>query len=204
MILKVGLTGGLASGKSTVAGRLRENGIPVLDADLIVRDLYRAGGAGARAVAGAFGPEFLSPDASVDRRKLSAHVFHDPAALARLNGLIHPLVHEAQARWFQDLEAKGKPLGVIEATLLVETGGRQRFDVLVTVSAPADARLARAVRRSGETDPNEFVRRMSAQLSDAEREQVADIVLHADGTKEELLERVDGLARELKGRAGGS
>jgi dephospho-CoA kinase len=204
MTLKVGLTGGLASGKSTVAARLRENGIPVLDADLIVHDLYRAGGAGARAVADAFGPEYLSPDASVDRRKLSAHVFHDSAALARLNGVIHPLVREAQARWFKDLEANGVPLGVIEATLLVETGGRQRFDVLVAVSAPADARLARAVRRSGESDPNEFVRRMSAQLSDAEREKAADIVLHADGTKEELLKRVDGLARELKERAGGS
>ncbi|HEX5855691.1 MAG TPA: dephospho-CoA kinase [Thermoanaerobaculia bacterium] len=204
MILKVGLTGGLASGKSTVAGRLRESGIPVLDADLIVHDLYRAGGAGARAVADAFGPEFLSPDASVDRRKLSAHVFHDTAALARLNGLIHPLVREAQARWFAGLGAKGAPLGVIEATLLVETGGRERFDVLVAVSAPADARLARAVRRSGETDPNEFARRMSAQLPDAEREKAADIVLHADGTKEELLKRVDELARELKGRAGGS
>ncbi len=204
MILKVGLTGGLASGKSTVAGRLRENGIPVLDADLIVHDLYRAGGAGARAVADAFGPEFLSPDASVDRRKLSAHVFHDSAALARLNGLIHPLVREAQARWFADLEAKGELLGVIEATLLVETGGRQRFDVLVAVSAPADARLARAVRRSGETDPNEFVRRMSAQLPDAEREKAADIVLHADGAKEELLKKVDELARGLKGRAAGS
>jgi dephospho-CoA kinase len=198
MILKVGLTGGLASGKSTVAGRLRENGIPVLDADLIVHDLYCAGGAGARAVADAFGPEYLSPDASVDRRKLSAHVFHDSAALARLNGVIHPLVREAQARWFKDLEVNGEPLGVIEATLLVETGGRQRFDVLVAVSAPADARLARAVRRSGESDPNEFVRRMSAQLPDAEREKAADIVLHADGTKEELLEKVDALAVELR------
>jgi dephospho-CoA kinase len=198
MILKVGLTGGLASGKSTVAARLRENGIPVLDADLIVHDLYRAGAAGARAVAEAFGREFLMPDGSVDRRKLSAHVFHDEAALARLNGLIHPLVRDTQARWFQELEAKGEPIGVIEATLLVETGGRQRFDVLVAVSAPADVRLARAVRRSGETDPNEFVRRMAAQFSDAAREEVADVVLHADGAKEELLGKVDALAVELK------
>jgi dephospho-CoA kinase len=198
MILKVGLTGGLASGKSTVAGRLRQNGIPVLDADLIVHDLYRAGGTGARAVANAFGPEFLAPDSSVDRRRLSTHVFHNAPELARLNSLIHPLVREAQALWFADLEAKGEALGVVEATLLVETGGRQRFDVLVAVSAPADARLARAVRRSGETDPNEFVRRMSAQLPDAEREKAADIVVHADGEKEELLKKVDELARELR------
>jgi dephospho-CoA kinase len=204
MILKVGLTGGLASGKSTVAGRLRENGVPVLDADLIVRDLYREGSEGARAVAQAFGPEFLAADGSVDRPKLSAHVFHDPPSLARLNAVIHPLVRDEQARWFATLEAKGEKLGVVEATLLVETGGRQRFDVLVTVSAPADIRLQRAIHRGGETDPNEFVRRMSAQFSDAAREEVSDIVIRADGTKEDLLERVDELARELKGRAGGS
>ena len=202
MILKVGLTGGLASGKSTVAARLREHGVPVLDADLIVHDLYRAHSAGARAVADAFGPEFLAPDSSVDRRKLSAHVFHDPAELARLNGLIHPLVRDEQARWFAALEAKGEALGVVEASLLVETGGRQRFDVLVTVSAPTDVRLARAIRRSGETDPNELVRRMSAQFSDAVREEVADIVIHADGTKEELLKKVDDLAAELRALAG--
>ena len=113
MILKVGLTGGLASGKSTVAGRLRENGISVLDADLIVHDLYREGSEGAHAVAEAFGPDFLAADGSVDRPKLSAHVFHDPASLARLNALIHPLVRDEQARWFAALEAKGDNLGVV-------------------------------------------------------------------------------------------
>ena len=74
----------------------------------------------------------------------------------------------------------------------------------MAVSAPADVRLRRAIRRSGETDPNEFVKRMSAQFSDAAREEVSDIVIRADGTKEELLKRVDELAREFKGRAGGS
>jgi len=201
MILKVGLTGGLASGKSTVAARLLEHGIPVLDADLIVRELYREGSEGARAVAETFGPEFLAADGSVDRPKLSAHVFHDPPSLARLNALIHPLVRDAQAKWFSGLEAKGEALGVVEATLLVETGGRRRFDVLVAVSAPADMRLKRAIRRSGETDPNEFVKRMSAQFSDAAREDVADIVIRTEGTKEELLEKVDELAKELKARA---
>ena len=147
---------------------------------------------------------YLDLESDVDRTKLSAHVFHDPPSLARLNALIHPLVQAEQARWFQGLEAKGEALGVIEATLLVETGGRRRFDVLVTVSAPADIRLRRAIRRSGETDPNEFVKRMSAQFSDAAREEVADIVIRTEGTKEELLKRVDALARELKERAGGS
>ena len=204
MILKVGLTGGLASGKSTVAARLEEHGIPVLDADLIVHDLYRAGSEGARAIAGAFGPEFLAADGAVDRRKLSAHVFHDPPSLSRLNALVHPLVRDAQTKWFKELEAKGEALGVVEATLLVETGGRQRFDVLVTVSAPADVRLQRALRRSGETDPNDLVRRMSVQFSDAAREEVADIVIRTEGTKEELFAKVDDLAERLIAQASAS
>ncbi len=201
MILKVGLTGGLASGKSTIAEGLGKRGIPVRDADRMVHELYAPGAAGARAVERAFGPEFLAADGSVDRPKLSMAVFHDKEALAKLNGLIHPLVREAQAQWFEELAEKGEPLGVIEATLLVETGGRERFDVLVAVSAPADVRLRRAIRRSGETDPNEFVRRMTAQFSDAAREEVSDIVIRTDGTREELEEKIDRLAEDLRARA---
>ncbi len=201
MILKVGLTGGLASGKSTIAEGLEKRGIPVRDADRMVHDLYEPGAAGARAVAAAFGPGFLSPDGSVDRRMLSSHVFHDRAALSRLNDLIHPLVRDEQARWFADLAEKGEPLGVIEATLLVETGGRERFDVLVAVSAPAEMRLKRAIKRSGEIDPNEFVKRMTAQFSDAAREEVSDIVVRTDGTREELEEKIDRLAEDLRARA---
>lgn len=201
MILRVGLTGGLASGKSTIAEGLEKRGIPVRDADRMVHELYAPGAAGARAIAAAFGPDFLSADGSVDRPKLSTHVFHDAEALGRLNGLIHPLVREEQAQWFEELARKGEPLGVIEATLLVETGGRERFDVLVAVSAPADMRLQRAIKRSGETDPNDFVKRMSVQFSDAAREEVSDIVIRTDGTREELEEKIDRLAEELRARA---
>jgi dephospho-CoA kinase len=200
MILKVGLTGGLASGKSTIAEGLEKRGIPVRDADRMVHELYAPGAAGARAIADAFGPGLLSPDGSVDRPKLSRMVFHDAEQLAKLNGLIHPLVRAAQAQWFDELARRGEPLGVLEATLLVETGGRERFDVLVAVSAPADVRLRRAVERSGETDPNEFVKRMSAQFPDAAREEVADIVIRTDGTFEELEEKIDRLADELRAR----
>jgi dephospho-CoA kinase len=201
MILKVGLTGGLASGKSTIAEGLAKRGIPTLDADRIVHDLYAPGALGTRAIVGAFGKEFLEADGSVDRRKLSVRVFHDSEALGKLNGLIHPLVRDVQARWFEELEGKGKPLGVVEATLLVETGGRERFDVLVAVSAPEEMRLKRAIRRSGETDPNEFVKRMAAQLSDEAREEVSDIVVRTDGTREELEVKIDALADELRARA---
>lgn len=202
-ILRVGLTGGIASGKSTVAARLREHGIPVLDADEVVRDLYRPGGEGARIVAEEFGPRMLDPSGGVDRARLARHVFADPLALARLNARIHPLVIETQRRWLGEREVAGERVGVIEATLLVESGGRGRFDVVIAVSAPEEIRLERAVRRSGETDREGLRRRIAAQLLDAEREKAADIVLHADGTKEELLEKVDALARRLMAEAAG-
>lgn len=195
-MLKVGLTGGLASGKSTVAARLREHGLPVLDADLVVRELYAPGGAGAAAISSTYGPELLGEDGAVDRPKLAALVFGDPEAVAKLNALIHPLVHRAQADWFHELESNGKGIGVVEATLLIESGGRSRFDVLVTVSAPASVRLERAVARGGNRD--DLAKRIAAQMPDEAREKVADIVLRSTGSKDDLLRDADDLADRLK------
>jgi len=203
-LLRVGLTGGLASGKSTVAARLAENGIPVLDADAVVHDLYRPGAAGARAVAAEFGEEFLDRSGAVDRSRLAGKVFGDPAALARLNARIHPLVLAVQERWLEERERAGDALAVVEASLLVESGGRSRFDVIVAVSAPEPLRLERAVRRSGETEREGLKRRIAAQLRDEEREKAADVVLTSSGTKEELLAKVDELAARLRARAGAS
>jgi len=200
-ILRVGLTGGIASGKSTVAARLVERGIPVLDADRVVHDLYLPGAAGARSVAEEFGRDLLDASGVVDRSRLAQRVFGDAEALARLNNRIHPLVLEAQQNWFQERESAGDPLGVVEATLLVETGGRGRYDVIVAVSAPEEIRLERAVRRSGETEREGLKRRIAAQLCDEEREKAADIVLTTSGTKEELLLKVDELADRLKAMA---
>ena len=152
-------------------------------------------------MAEAFGPGVLGPDGGVDRGLLSRRVFGDPGALARLNGLIHPLVIEKQRGWFEELERSGERLGVVEATLLVESGGRNRYDVLIAVSAPEDVRLARAVKRSGETAIEDLRRRMAAQIPDSEREKAADVVLRSDGTKEELLRKVDELAARLKKEA---
>ncbi len=202
-ILRVGLTGGIASGKSTAAARLREHGIPVLDADQVVRDLYRPGGEGARIVLEEFGPEMLDPTGGVDRARLARRVFADPLALARLNARIHPLVIETQRRWFRERETEGAPVAVIEATLLIESGGRGRYDLIVAVSAPEDVRLERAVRRSGETEREGLRRRIAAQMPDAERERAADIVLRSDGSKDALMEQVDALARKLAAMAAG-
>jgi dephospho-CoA kinase len=200
-ILRVGLTGGIASGKSTVAARLSEHGISVLDADRVVHDLYRAGAPGALAVADMFGSALLDASGTVDRARLAEKVFADPDALARLNARIHPMVRERLINWFTEREAAGDLLAVVEATLLVESGSFRRYDVLVVVSAPAEVRLERAVRRSGETEREGLKRRIASQLRDEEREKAADIVLTTNGSKEELLRKVDDLAGRLKAMA---
>ncbi len=200
-ILRVGLTGGIASGKSTVAARLAALGIPVLDADEVVHALYRPGGAGAKAVSEEFGPGVLDRSGGVDRARLARKVFGDATALARLNARIHPMVRERLSQWFEEREAAGDLLAVVEATLLVDSGSYRRYDVLVAVSAPPDVRLERAVRRSGEAERENLRRRIDAQLRDEEREKAADIVLTSDGTKEELLAKVDALAERLKATA---
>ncbi|MEO6323293.1 MAG: dephospho-CoA kinase [Thermoanaerobaculia bacterium] len=201
MALRIGLTGGLGSGKSTVAARLRERGIPVLDADRIVHHLYEPGHEGARAVARSFGPEFLTAEGTVDRAKLALHVFQDGAELKRLNALVHPLVIDVQARWFTNLESEGALLGVIEATLLVESGGRERYDLLITVSAPEELRLQRAAARTHGVRVDDLRGRIAGQLPDEQREAVADVVIRNAGTLEELLEQADRLAATLLGFA---
>jgi dephospho-CoA kinase len=197
MIYKVGLTGGLASGKTTVAERLAEYGIPVLDADKVVHDLYRPGRPGANAVAMVFGVQMIDPQGGVDRKKLAARVFSDQPSLKTLNGLIHPLVITEQAKWFDSLAKSGQPIGVVEATLLIETGGRSRYDFIATVSAPEMVRLSRALGRIPGEDSAGLAKRIAAQLPDSAREAVADLVILNDGTRDELIAKADALAEKL-------
>lgn len=194
---RVGLTGGIASGKSTVAARLRELGIPVLDADLLVRDLYEPGRAGAAAVADEFGPDLLDERGAVNRPRLSALAFADPAAVARLNACIHPLVRAETDRWLAEREAEGHAAAGVEATLLVENGGRERFDLLVAVSAPVELRLARALSRDPSSTRDAILARMRTQLPDEVRNAACDVVLVSDGSLDELRAKADDLARGL-------
>jgi dephospho-CoA kinase len=196
-VLRVGLTGGIASGKSTVAARLRELGIPVLDADRLVRDLYEPGRAGAAAVADEFGSELLDERGAVNRPRLSALAFADPAAVSRLNARIHPLVRTETERWLAERDAEGHAAAVVEATLLVENAGRERYDLLVAVSAPEETRLARALHRDPSSTRESVLARMRAQLSDEVRNASCDVVLVSDGSVEQLRVKADALAREL-------
>lgn len=197
MILKVGLTGGLASGKSSVAAELRRHGIPVLDADAVVHNLYRASGPGTAAVVAEFGPEYLDAKGGVDRKKLARRVFADPQALARLDALVHPLVFAAERRFLEERERAGERVAVVEATLIVETGGRARYDLIVTVSAPEALREERALSRLPGSDREEVRRRLAAQASDRAREEAADIVIRNDGDREALVRAAADLARRL-------
>lgn len=192
--LVVGLTGGLASGKSTVARWLAAAGFTVVDADRLVAELYRPGGAGTRAVRELFGAEMLGADGAVDHGRLAAHVFADPAARRRLEAAIHPLVR----REFVERARQTDGVAVLEATLLAEAGLQRDFDLVVTVEAPAEVRLERAVARG--MDRQAAVARLAAQGDGALRRSVADQVLDNSGDSAALRRQVDALVDELTSR----
>lgn len=192
---RVGLTGGLASGKSTVARRLAERGIRVIDADDLVADLYRPGGPGTDAVGTLFGPRILAADGSVDKRILAQIAFDDPTARARLEAAIHPLVREHFRRIAEGVSG----LVVLEATLLVEAGYAPDFDWIVSVEAPRELRLERATARG--LAPADAAARLEAQGDGTARRAAAHEILVNDGGLERLVELADRLADSLKVRA---
>lgn len=194
---KVGLTGGIASGKSTVARWLAEAGFTVVDADGIVRELYAPGQPGAAAVRELFGPEALRPDGGVDHAAVARRVFADAAERRRLEAAIHPLVRQ---RFTEIAAATAGGVAVYEATLLVEAGQAPHFDLVVTVEADPEVRIARAVARG--MDEAEARRRLAAQGSGDARRAAAQRVIRNDGDLAALREQVDALIAELRSHAG--
>jgi dephospho-CoA kinase len=196
-VLRVGLTGGLASGKSTVARWLAEAGFLVLDADKLVADLYRPGEPGAAAVAGLFGREVLTPEGGVDHAKVAERVFADPEARRALEQAIHPLVRRRFAQIVAETVASNEPpIVVLEATLLVEAGYGADFDLIVTVEADEEARLARAIARGL---PEEAARaRLLAQGDGSTRRRAAHRRLDNCGNLEHLRRQTDELIEELE------
>ncbi len=186
-MLRIGLTGGIGSGKSTVAGLLAERGAVIVDADRIAREVVAPGTPGLAAVVEAFGAGILAPDGSLDRPALAAVVFRDPAARARLDGIVHPLVRERSVQ----LTAAAPPDAVLvnDVPLLVETGQAASYDLVLVVEADLATRLARLVDRGL---PEEDARaRIGAQATDEQRRAVADVVLDNSGTRDELAAQVD-------------
>jgi dephospho-CoA kinase len=190
--LRVGLTGGLGGGKSTVAGWLREGGFEVIDADRLVAELYRPGGEGAAAVRALFGPEMLDESGAVDHAKVAARVFNDPEARLALESAIHPLVRKR----FEELAAKTRDIIVLEATLLVEAGYAPGFDLIVTVEAPCELRLERALERG--MDEASARARLLAQGDGEERRAASHRLIDNSGDLEHLRQQVDELIEELR------
>lgn len=190
--LRVGLTGGLAGGKSTVARWLGEEGFQVIDADRLVAELYEPERAGAAAVLALFGPEALDGRGAVDRPKVAARVFRDPAARRSLEDAVHPLVR----RRFEEIAAAAQGVVVLEATLLVEAGYTPLFDLVVTVESPCELRLQRAIERG--MDEAAARARLLAQGDGEERREAAHRVIDNSGDLAHLRHQVDELVGELE------
>jgi dephospho-CoA kinase len=191
-VLKIGLTGGIASGKSVVASRLRELGAVLVDADALAREVVEPGTPGLARVVEAFSGAVLGPDGALDRRRLGALVFGDPERLAVLNGIVHPLVRERAAAL-----AAAAPKGAIlvqDIPLLVETGQGANFHLVLVVDAPEDVRVQRMIEHRKMSEP-EARSRMAAQATREDRLAAADVVLDNAGTRDELRDRVDLLWR---------
>ena len=181
------MTGGIGSGKSTVAALLAERGARVVDADRIAREVVEPGTPGLAAVVAEFGPEVLTADGALNRPALAALVFGDPAARARLDAVVHPLVRARAA----ELVAAAPPDAVVvqDVPLLVETGQAGSYDLVLVVETDLATRVARLGERGLAAEDARA--RIASQATDEQRRAVADVVLHNDGDRDELAAQVD-------------
>ena len=198
MTVRVGLTGGVASGKSTVSAILAELGAIVIDADLIAREVVARGTPGLDAVVAEFGTELLTPEGDLDRPAMGALVFGDPGARKRLEAIIHPLVHRRSAELEE--EAGASAVVVHDIPLLAEVGRAGSFDAVVVVDAPAELQVSRMVEDRGWTRA-EAESRIAAQATREDRLAIATYVVDNTGTRDELRARVEEIYAELAARA---
>lgn len=192
----IGLTGGIACGKTTVANLLRDRGATVVDADQVARDVVAPGSAGLQAVVEAFGAQVLDADGALDRTKLGAQVFNDAPARARLEGILHPLIAQESMR--QLAAARGAPLVVYDAALLFEAGRAELFRPVVVVRVPPAVQRARLMARDG-IDAAAADARIGSQMPVAEKAERADHVIDNGGTRAETEAQVDALWAQLVG-----
>ena len=199
-MLRVGLTGGVACGKSTIGAMLAERGAHYLQADTLAHQLYAPGAETYDAVIRTFGRDILNPDGSVNRARLANEVF--PNRITELNAIVHPAVVAAQNRWM-DETARQDPDGiaVVEAALIVEAGAAKDFDKLIVVTCNFDQKVERYSRRAAislDAARAEVQRRSAAQLPDQEKALHSDYVIDNSGTMEETVRQVDAVWAELR------
>lgn len=194
----IGLTGGIASGKSTVATELRKQNVPVFDADEVSRNAVAKGSKGLALVAEAFGADYLTSDGEMDRAKISQLVFSDKEALKTLEGILHKIVwDEAEAFLAEAREQKAK-LAVLDVPLLIETKWHERVDLVWLVAVSKEQQIKRAMIRSGMTE-EEVKARIAAQMSLEDKKKFANVVLDNSGALEETLGQVHKELAKLLG-----
>jgi len=196
-----GLTGGIASGKSTAAARFRARGVPVIDADELAREVVAPGSEGLREVVAAFGAGVLAEDGSLDRKAVARVVFADGAARKRLEGITHPRITGLSMQRAAALAERGEPLACYEAALIVENGVADAFRPLVVVACPEDVQVARVRARDGATE-DEARARIRAQRPLAEKVALADFVIDTSGTLAQGVDRADDALAAVCARVG--
>lgn len=197
-MLKVGLTGSIAVGKTYVCEILRERGAFVLDADLTAREVVEPNTAGWRKIVEHFGREVLQSDNTLDRAKLGAIVFADEARRQLLNSIVHPLVIEAQNEWLLRVEAENpQGIAVIDAALMIESGGFERFEKLIVVWCAAEIQLERLMRRN-KLNREDALRRIESQMPQEEKKAYADFLIDTSDGFETTRQQTIEIYEQLK------
>ena len=194
---KIGLTGGIGSGKSTVAKLLEHEGFPVVDADKIAREIMEPGSPVLDEVAAAFGDDLIHEDGSLDRGELARRAFVDKPSTEKLNSITHPAIRAESERRFAAAEAAGEPAVIYDMPLLVELGMHRAMDLTVVVDVDAEERIRRLTMSRG-LDEADARARIAQQIDDATRTAAADIIIDNNGDEEDLKPQVEKLVQQIR------
>lgn len=197
----VGLTGGIASGKSTVSRAFQELGVPIVDADLLAREVVEPGSEGLSEIVKVFGADVLLPDGSLDRKALGARVFADASLRAKLNAITHPRIAMLAAERMRKIAEQGVPYAIYEAALIVENGMHRGMQALVVVAVNEAAQLERLKARDALSE-DEARARIASQAPLAHKLAAADYVIDNSGERHETLSRVNEVHEKLLERVG--
>jgi dephospho-CoA kinase len=202
--MKIGLTGGVACGKSTVAKIFSGLGARVIDADELVHELYRQGEPVYQELVKSFGPGVLGAEGEIDRRRLAALAF-EGGRVQELNRIVHPAVFVRQQQWLQEVATRDpEAIAMVEAALILEAGGKSRYDKIIVVTCRSEQKIARYAQRAGISESAarfEVERRSRAQMTDDEKAGLADFVIDNSGPLEQTVRQVEKIYAELKAPA---
>ena len=191
-MLKIGLTGGIGTGKSLVTKFLQEQGANVINADLLGHEAYLPGTVGFEQVVSEFGEDIVGADGHVDRQKLGPIVFSDPSNMDRLNAIMHPLIKDMIQTQLDDVEGKGQLIAIVEAAVLIEAGWESLFDEVWVVTADEEEIISRLASRNG-LSREDSQKRINSQMTSIERSAHGDVIINNTGSVEDLKENVESL-----------